>query len=185
MEENEVLSRVSDAVLQQAVTFEIDILPGSRMHAWLQRIGWLKRKRGFEIRPLTLGQLQKVSKLIISINADLVTITSDAVLKMMIEHTRTCAEIVAIAVTPSRHTPSKALIDMFFHNLSKEDMSLALQIVLQQMNVTNFIITIISIRNLSINQAKKKPADAKSVENVGMNPEDKGSQIAPGILSEV
>ncbi len=176
---DEILKSVSDAVTQEAVTFDIDLLPNNKFQKWLQKIGWKKKKRSFEIKPLTLNQLQRVSKILLEINIS--DLSADGILNIMMNHSRSAAEIVAISVTESRAKVSKSLVDLFFNNLSKNDMTLALQIVLQQMSVVNFITTIASIRSLNI--LEKRTASVRNVSEV--NPMNSGSSIAPGILSAV
>jgi len=180
MEENEVLKNVVDTVAQESITFDIDIFPQNLLDQLLQRIGIKKRKKSFSINPLTLNQINKVSKLLITV--EIKDLTPDGILKIMNEYSYICAEIVAVAVTASRQNPSKKLINLFYFNLSKNDMSLALKIVLQQMNVLNFITTIASIRSLSILETRK-PASATTASKKEANPQTQGSEIAPGILS--
>jgi hypothetical protein len=178
----EVLKRASDAVLQETVTFEIDLFPKNGWHAFLQKVGLAKKKKEFSIRPLTLAQLQRISKLLLPINLE--DLTTTAIIKLMIEHSSTCAHIVAIAVTESRNNPSKALVELFFNNLSKDDIKTALSIVLGQMHVSDFMISIASIRSLSTMQ-QVKSASAKTAPRKEVNPMTPVSQIAPGTLSAV
>lgn len=92
-------------------------------------------------------------------------------------HSRTCAEVVAIAVTESKQNPSKQLIDVFFYNLSKDDLNTALRIVLQQMNTLDFLNTIVSVKSLNVLEMRKH-AIAPSAET------NETSPIVPGVLSE-
>jgi len=180
-DETEILKKVSDAVTQKAITFEIDVLPKNWLGRLLQRLKLMPKKRGFSINPLTLNQLQKISKILLPITLN--DFTPDGVLRLMIDHARDCAEIVAIAVLESRQHPTKKMVDTFFLNLAKDDMTIALNIVLRQMSVLNFISTIASIR--SLNTLETKGVSAKSASESGVNPQNQGSQIAPGTLSAV
>jgi hypothetical protein len=181
-DETEVLKKVADAVTQKAITFDLDVTAHTWWQRLLQRLRLMPKKRSFSINPLTLNQLQKISKLLLPIALN--DFTPDGILKLMINHGRDCAEIVAIAVTESRQDPSKKLIDTFFFNLAKDDMTTALKIVLHQMSVLNFITTIASIRSLNTLETKSH-ASAKSVEGSEVNPQTQGSSIAPGTLSAV
>jgi len=169
LSEKTVLKAVSDTVTSKAVSFDIDI----RVKNIFGRVR--EKKKSFVVRPLTPSQLQRISKLIIDIDIDEITIAR--VFHLLRDHARTCAEIVAIAVSESREEPSDELIDLFFHNLDHADMDTALKIVLQQMEVVNFINTIVSIKSLNV--LERKPAGA---QNAGKN---EASPIVPGSLSAV
>lgn len=175
MEEKKVLKATVDAVTDQTITFDLDIQPKGKIDAYLQKIGLRPRKRSFEIKPLTLYQLQKISKLLLPIELEF---TPNGILQMMLNHGRACAEIVAISVTASRQTPTNALIDLFFHSLSKKDMETAINIVLQQMHTLDFLNTIVSIRSLNVMETKK----LVSVPNAEKS---ETSPIVPGVLSAV
>lgn len=168
MEENEILRKVPDAVTGEAVAFDVDILPKSTLHGWLQQRKLKPTKRYFEIRPLTLGTLQRISKLLIEVQIQ--NLTPDDLLRLMGEHTTTMAHIIALAVTNTKQPPRKELIEFFIYNLSKEDLSVVLSIVLKQMDVLSFTKSIISIRSLNIlEMSRQTPVET----------------IAPGALSAV
>jgi hypothetical protein len=176
MEEKQILKAVGDTVTQDSITFEIDVVPISWFHSFLQRIKLKPKKKEFEIKPLTLNQLQQVSKLMLPI--EFLEITATGVLNLMINHSRTCAEIIAISVTESRQKPKKSLINLFFNSLSKDDMTLALSIVLQQMNYMDFLNTIASMRSLNLmNMNTKQNVRAQVAETKEESP------TVPGILS--
>jgi hypothetical protein len=169
LDEKTVLKQVADTITSKAITFEIDI----RERTIFGRVK--EKKKSFVIRPLTPSQLQRISKLIIDI--DIKDISVATVFHVLRDHARTCAEIVAIAVSESREHPSDELIDLFFHNLDQADMDTALKIVLQQMEVVNFINTIVSIKSLNV--LERRPVGA---QNAGKN---EASPIVPGNLSAV
>ena len=174
MNETETLASVSDAINHQAIRFEIDVIAVGFQKVY-KKFGLFKGKKIFEISPLTLSQLQRISKIILDI--DLKDLTPSGVLKLMAEHSHSCAEMVAIAVTRSAEKPSKKLVNLFFNSLSQEDMHIALQIVLKQMSVINFINTIASVRSLNV--LEKKPVNVKGAEKKEESP------TVPGALSVV
>lgn len=162
LDEKEVLKNAVDAVEQRSIEFEIDV-PGL----------FGKKKKKFEVRPLTVSQVHRISKLIIDIDGKLET--ANDLFLMLRDHARKCTEIVAIAVTDSRKEPSKKLVDLFFNNLDHRDMDTALQIVLKQMEVISFINTIASIKSLSV--LERKPAGAKNAKKNEVRPTVPGTSL--------
>jgi hypothetical protein len=130
--------------------------------------------KSFEVKPLTLSQLHRISKLIIDIDGKVQT--ANDIFIMLRDHARTCAEIVAIAVSDSRHEPSKKIVDTFFFNLDHKDMDAALNIVMKQMEVINFINTIASIKSLNV--LERKPAGAQSAKKEEARPIVPGTSLA-------
>jgi hypothetical protein len=163
-DEKTLLRKVADTIEEKSITFDIDV-PG---------LFGKKKKRSFEVKPLTLSQLQRISKLLLDIDGKVVT--ANDIFILLRDHAWTCAEIVAIAVTESRRHPSKRLINLFFNNLDHGDMDTALNIVFKQMEVINFTNTIISIKTLNV--LERKPAGVQSAKKGEVSPQ------VPGDLSE-
>lgn len=163
MEEN-ILKKVPDVVDERSVRFEIDVRKKGKI-----------KKKSFEIRPLTLSQLHRISKLILDID---IKDTASGVFELIKNHSTTCAEIIAIAVTDSKKKPSKKLVNLLFNNLDHRDMDTAITIVAQQMDILPFMSTMASIKTLSV--LERKVAGVKSVER---NVEDPAQKV-PGNLSE-
>lgn len=175
---DEIQKKVIDAVISDSITFDIDITYSNWFQKWLQKVGVLKKKKEFEIKPLTLAQLERISRHLLDIDVQLTS--TDSILKLISNHSRTCAEIVAVAVTASRNKAPRALVEIFYNNLAKNDLHLALQIVLNQMDVQSFILSIASIRSLSMTPTQKS-VSAKSAGLKEANPMEPVSSIAPSI----
>lgn len=168
----EVLKKVSDTVVQQPVQLEVDIRPAGRAHAWLQRIGLMPRKRTLTISPITFGNLIRASDLILGIDPK--RFNMDNLLQSNYEairdHGQAIARIVAIAIHNGRKEPPAGLIRFILDHFTSHELMTVMSVVLRQMNISDFMTTIISVRGLNVLQTEMSPAD-------------QGSQIAPGISS--
>ncbi len=147
------LEQVVDATIQRALTIEITILPKNRLHAWLQRKRILPVKKTYEIRPIVLGNLLRISSLLLSIDPKFLKGGNgllDTGHQLASYHTDTLIQVLAIAIQNNRAEPSGSLMSLIKYNLSPREMHQLLGIVLEQMDLTNFITSIISIRGLNV-----------------------------------
>lgn len=164
-DENSTLKSVVDTLEQKAITFDIDVAG----KGWMGKI--TRKKKSFTIRPLTLSQVHRISAILLDI--DITDLTANGIFKILKSQVKQAAEIIAIAVTESISTPSKKLIDTLYHNLDHKDLDTALTIVFQQMEVLNFINTMVSIRTLNV--LEKKNAGVKSAEKKEASPQVPGN----------
>lgn len=167
--DKELLGKVSDAIEQKAITFDIDALEYGLFGKKTVK------KKSFTIKPLTAAQLHKISTLVLSI--DMADLSANGVFNILKDQLMIACKVVAVAVTDSRKEPSKKLIDTFYHNLDHNDLETALKIVFQQMEVVNFISTMASIRNLSV--LERKTAGVQSAGKKEASPQ------VPGNLSAI
>lgn len=163
MNEKETLQAASDTLTEAPVTLDITIASRGRMHAWLQKIKLMPRKRSFLVRPATLGTLARISKLLLSIEVD--DLSQEQFLNssylLASAHHRTIAEVLAVAVTNTREYPGEKLIDFLLHHLTARELLFCTSLLLKQMDLSNFIYSIISIKGLSVLQGAGK----KNVKN--------------------
>ncbi len=143
--------------------------PVTTRRKWLP---WIKHtvEKTFEVRPLTLGSIIRISKLLLDISPELFSVNAGLVNvahQVSSKHGRMLAEVTAIAFTNTEEPPSKGLIDQIEYNVTPVDLLRIFNVVLQQMDISNFMSSIISIRG--INLLKE------------MNPTEQGSpKIASG-----
>ena len=177
MEKNiqETLSSVSDATLQKDVKISVDILPQSRIHKLLQGWGIAKRKRVFSIRPIVLGNLIRISKILLKIDPNALDqsqmIASNYAL--MMERGDQIAEVIAIALQNNKYEADRWLVDFVKENFSSIEIYTVLMIVRAQMHVQPFMTSIILIRGLNVTE---------KTNGVKVNPVEQGGSIAPGTL---
>lgn len=162
------LKQTADAILQKPVTITIHTPAENWKERMLARLGLRKEERVFEVRPLVLGSLIRISELLLSIDKKLITQDKledkpeflNLSFGLMQKHSRQMAEAVAVAVTNQKKEPPSSLVDFFLYNLTTNELLEVFMVVVQQMNVSGFINCIISIRGINVME---------------MNPENQGS----------
>jgi hypothetical protein len=164
----EVLSTVPGTYLEKPITLEVDIAPVSKWHAFLQRRGWSLIKQRYEIRPIYLGSLVKISELLLKIEDGVLDSNNPLGTTYMVatKHSEDLARIIAIAIVNREKDPPESLVRRIKHNFTCTDLVKCLEIVLQQMNITGFMRSIISVRGMNL---------------LKMSPMDQRSQIASGV----
>lgn len=175
---SEVLQQAARIVTNDPVTFELDILPQNSLQAWLQKKGWSPAKKKYQIRPIVLGNLIRISRLLLTINPDILKQGKsllDVAYQMVSDHGVTVAQILAIAVQNNQQEPNPKLVREINQNMTAKEMITLLALVLQQMDLTSFISSIISIRGLNVLDGNEKPNPENEV-----SPLTQGSSIAPG-----
>ncbi len=152
LNEGEMLAQTASAVLDEPITIEVGIIMPTWKDKLLSRLGMKKDKQTFVIRPATLGTMIRISRELISI--DLKTFDQNNLLEsnyhLIDQHAERLARIVAMAVTNSKQDPSQSLIEFFLHNLTSQELMRCVNIVLKQMDVTNFMYSIISIKGTNV-----------------------------------
>ena len=165
----DTISQAASSVTQQAIEFTMDVRPINQWQSFLQRTGLKPKVKTFSIQPVVLGNLQRISALLLSIlpektqvsNANLMDVAFQAAAK----HAETLARICAIAIRNSRTEPPKSLVLELLSNMTAKEMVGILSIVLKQLDVSNFILSIISIRGLNVleseprNQSEMSPME--------------------------
>jgi len=172
----ETLRQVSDATLQEPLTITVDIRPQGKIHGRLQTWGVRPKQRVFLLAPITLGSLIRISKLLLGIHLRLPGQSLDgkegALLQMNYEaiekHTEQMAEIIAIAFQNNRQPASKSMVNFIMENFTTHEMQGVLALVLQQMDLTNFMRSIISVKGLNVLE-NGKPAPATIVNGSGVS----------------
>lgn len=158
MDNNEVLKQVSDTALESSINLRVDVAPVNRLHKLLQKAGILPRVKSFDMRPICLGSLIRISKLLVDIefvmpgkdepnrNGKILQANYDTILK----HTGAMIDIVAIAINNNDKPAPDKLKRFIQRNFTTKEMQGVLATVLQQMDLTSFMTSIISIKGLNV-----------------------------------
>lgn len=129
----------------------------------LHKFGILPGARVFTLHPITLGNLLRISRVLLQINYNpdgdfyRESLTAAAQAPKL-------AYVVAIALTNSDREPGAKLVRWLLNNLTAGELLNILMMVLKQMDLKSFMSSIISLTGMSLLK--------------------KGSQIAPGNTSE-
>lgn len=166
MSEQNELQQTADAILQTGVTITVDVQARTWYERLLQKWKLQKSKRVFVVKPLVLGSLVRISKLLLSIDNSLLTkelldekqkfqllnVNYD----LMQKHSEAMARIMAIAVTNSKAEPSEQLVNFFLYNLTPAELRKVFGVVVMQLDVVGFTSSIISVRGLNVLEVNPK-----------------------------
>lgn len=151
MEEKQTLKKVVDAAVQEPIGFRIHIKPKNKFHRWLQSKGIVPATKHFEISPLSLGTCMRISKILVDVQM-MNRGTMDEIIASFQNNSERLAEIVAIAVVNSKTLPSQKLVHFFLYKLSPDELKSLVEIVIDQMKLEAFMITIVSVKGLNVLQ---------------------------------
>ena len=149
----DILSATADAVLDNAVRVDIEVLRPVWWERWSIKFGWLPGKRTYNIKPATLGTMIRISKLLLEIEIESLTTNTgalDANYKLYDQHGEHLTQVVAIAIQNSTDLPDKKLVRFLQNNLTGKELFSITQVVVKQLDVLSFMSTIISIRGVSL-----------------------------------
>jgi hypothetical protein len=166
-ENQKTLEDVVDAITTKETTIEIDIIARNRVYKWLQKRGWHPLKKKYVMRPLVIGNMYRISRLLVGINVNSDEAKKGLSLaiahKMVVDHMDTMVEIVAIAIHNQRSLPGDQLKSELRDNLTAQDMMKLLLVMLHQSNLQAFIHSIISTAGLNVLDKNENPIDSNEV----------------------
>lgn len=158
-----MLENVANTVTDEPVELSIDVLPQGWLHRLMLKFEIIKKKRVFKLRQITMGNLIRISRLILSV--DKIDFTDqekilEKAMESMAKSGDNISEIVAIAIYNQRASPPASLVKFVKSNFTASELKYVIAIVLKQMNVQDFIISIVSVKGAQI--LKTSPEDQGS-----------------------
>lgn len=147
-----VLANAADTLTGKAVKFEMDLKPKTRLAAWLQQKKLSPAKAVYQISPATYGTLIRISKLLLDVEVKQTDSkgVADMAYRLAAEHGETMIRILAIAIQNTREEPSEKLVARLLDNVTPEEAVKLFGIVIGQMDLKNFISTIILTRGFNV-----------------------------------
>ncbi|GAA0561537.1 hypothetical protein [Chitinophaga japonensis] len=152
-DEKNILSAAADTILEKSVSVEIDVLHPKWWEKIGMKVGLLPAKRSFQIRPATLGNMIRISKLLLQIDGDVYKKDASALesnYRAYEQYGDVLAEVVAAAITNSPSGPGRNLVRFIRDNLTASELLTISGVVIRQLDLLNFMSTIISIRGVSL-----------------------------------
>lgn len=145
---------MASALTDEARTFRVIVLHPTRWQKVLYKLKISRRYKEFKMKPLVLGKMVDISRLMIEIDTSGFTKNNiyEKASRLVISTSAIFAEIVAIAVCESRK-PSKSDIKFLYDNLSVKQIAAAAGAVMQQNDLTSFLSGIASIKGVNILEA--------------------------------
>jgi len=148
-EERKVSKEAVDTVLQEGIDFFVDVdRPG-----YLRRVGILPKSYKFEIYPLYLGTLAKISKIMVDmefaekVTADTFQTTG---IETMAKHTTDLLNVVALAIHNKESKPPKRISKILRKHATPTELLALITFVVTQMDVQDFMKSIISVKGMSL-----------------------------------
>jgi hypothetical protein len=171
----ETLQAVADAALQEPVIMDVDVKPQSRFFALLQKYGLKPKVRTLTIHPIVMGNLIRISKLLIDIDMTVFDLKQllESNYQAMAKYGDHVVQVVAIAVHNGKSEPPRELVEFIRYNFTSHELLAVLGLVAKQMNVMSFMSSIISIKGMNVLTSQKE-----------MSPISQGEIIAPGASLE-
>jgi hypothetical protein len=164
MKHTDTLMQVADTVTDAPIKVTVDVKPQNRMHALMQRIGLKPKVKVFQLQQITFGNLIRISKILVGIDGDIMTIIKDGY-KSIDAYGPFLSRIVAIALHNKKSWPPDSLSDFIDTNITSAEMADIFAVILKQMNVQGFLNSIILIKGVNV---------------LEMSRDLMGSSIAPG-----
>lgn len=154
----DTLNKVVSSFTGDKISFEVKIKKRgfSRL---LQKLRLAERKKTFVISPLTLATMARISDLIRGIDIDPLRSGNmlPGIYQIVHGHAKTCAEVVALAITNSKERPTRELIEFLYTNLTAKELSAITEYVVQSLDLSNFTNTIILLHGINILEEKVTP----------------------------
>jgi len=160
-EEKKVLKNVADTILQEGIDFYVDL---NRLNI-LHRIGLRPKSVKYIIKPLYLGTLIRISKLMVDISLPEKIKQEDWNMKgieMISKHSELLVDVLALAIHNRPGQPSNKTKRTILNNCTPEEIYAILTFVLHQMDVANFMKSIISIKGMSLIEREETIASGHS-----------------------
>jgi hypothetical protein len=157
------VNQVADTLLETGIKVTITE-PAARVPVW-RRMFKKQQNNVYELvlPQLPLGKLIQISKLVNTIQPDLLQGKAgvmDAAHAAINAHGETVIMIAAIALSKQRNEPEKWLVRLIRDNVTAKELLVIFTAILQQLDVTAFMSSIISIRGVNL---------------IKMNPQTQGS----------
>jgi len=161
-ENKQIRQNAVNSILEKGVDFTITIQNKNIFH----RLNLIPSERKFIIYPIKMGTLLKISKILLDLNTDeLVGAMKkndkeinfmDLGAKNIVENKDKLVKMIAYGIVNSEKEPSKRLIRFLNENLTTKEGLKLMTLVIQQMDVSPFLASLVSIRGMNLLQIKKE-----------------------------
>ena len=160
--DREIKQDAIDSILEKGVDFTITIQNKNILH----KLNLAPTERKFVIYPIKMGALLKISKILLDLDTkELVGVMKnegkevnilDLGAKNIVENKDKLIMMIAYGITNCEKEPSKSLIKFLNENLTTKEGLKLMTLVVQQMDVSPFLASLVSIKGMNLLQTKKK-----------------------------
>ena len=151
-----------DSILEKGVDFTITITHKNILH----KLNLSPTERKFVIYPIKMGALLKISKILLDLDTEeLVGVMKnegkevnilDLGAKNIVENKDKLILMIAYGITNCEKEPSKSLIKFLNENLTAKEALRLLTLIVQQMDVSPFLASLVSIKGMNLLANKKE-----------------------------
>jgi len=155
-----------DSVLEKGVDFTIKVQKQNILH----KLHILPTERQFVIYPLNMGTVLKISEILFDLNTDELDEPLnnpdkekdkqfnflEAGVNQIIENKDKVIKIIAYGITNSKKEPSRQLINFLDNNLNAKEGLKLVTLIVQQMNVSPFLASLVSLKGMNLMKMKKR-----------------------------
>lgn len=153
-----VIRRMADQLVEKPIVIKIEILkPSLKEKAFIQ-LGIRKSYRSFTLKPIVLGKLIQISKLLLKIDMEQVDKSNLILETALLANAQgyALAEIIATALTTKKHA-SKKLIEFIVENVTVKDLQYLAMIVVSSLDVSDFLSTITTLTGINLLKSEVSP----------------------------
>jgi hypothetical protein len=173
-----LLIDVGQTLTSEPIVFKVQIVNPSIREKVLIKLKRMKPYREFKVKPLVYGKLIQISTELLKMNLSALETENlqRACYNILRDFHSNYAHILAIALTPGKR-PSESIKEFLIDNTTPEEILHLCNIIVQKMDLQNFLRTIGCFQNFRVMQAPS-PMNQEELKK-------ETSTIAPGTLSEV
>lgn len=111
-----------------------------------------KEEKDYLMQPLTMGTSMRISREILKITPE--NISQEEFMTVCYhafdQYAPLVATVVALAITNTKKPPSQSLVELLLENLTPHELLQVMQVVVKQMDIQNFMTSIVSARGINI-----------------------------------
>lgn len=173
----EIQDRAVSAIIEEGVPFTVTVDKPTFLH----RLRILPSKRTFTIYPLKLGTVLKISSVILSMDDMDVELNKaesslfDVLVNSVSRNAEKMVSILTIAVQNNEKPPATRTKRFFMENLTPVEMLKIINLVIRQMDLTDFFRSIASMRGANILMKARKANGQTSGASSGESSNTSGS----------
>lgn len=139
-----------DAILNEGVDFTIKVANPSLLH----KLNLRPLERQFILKPLVVGSVIRITKVMLDMEFPEEKVSAEDFVKQSISLMNTnvpkFVEIIAYAITNQETNPSVSLLKFLKDNLTQQEIMSLLSIIVEQLNIKDFMSSIISLKGVSL-----------------------------------
>jgi len=161
IDEKSTLQSVVDVITDKTTVIEVDVKAQNNWERFLLKKGWKEPVKRFELKPLVVGNMYRIAGKVLNIPDDLFKNgLIEGIMRGIGAHSKDLAYIVAVGIQNNKKEPTPALIEFVEYNCDMEDVHKILNVVLNKMDVENFLSSIALVKGTNALRKEKDPSQA-------------------------